>query len=125
MALLAKGETPWPDLAGLYSVENCLSYRQGSASLIAADLELHGLELDDASPFQAELRSAFSFRKELISFKKAFLLLYQQAQRVEKSLRQVGLCSGRRIAKCELEHLWTHTHCLAPPMLSPRVSQGG
>ena len=89
-----KGEPPWPDLAELYSSENCLSYRQGTNDLVYADLELRlpqrAISSFRESVFDRDVCSAFSFRKEFISFKKAFLLLYQQAQRVEKSLRQVS-----------------------------------
>jgi len=78
-----------------YSNTNALLFSQGSWSLICRDLELAGftssciesLSATSTAPC-ASIIEAFKIRRELIHYKKVCLHLFQEARRIETSLKQ-------------------------------------
>ena len=78
------------------SPDTVLGYSCGSFSMVVADLSVAFEERRAASLAsaltEAGVADAFELRRELISFKKACLVLFHDVQRLEQSLLSLNAC---------------------------------
>ena len=75
-----------------YSIHNALLFSQGDWSLTRRDLELAGVDEVSIEALEdgpcSELIRAYRARRELIHYKKVCLHLFEEAQKIERELKQ-------------------------------------